>query len=271
MFSEKLQWLKLHDRRSIYTTMVDKYEVKNWISNRIGESYVVPNLGVWDSFDQIDLDTLPEQFVLKCTHDSGGLAICNDRDTFDVTAAWEKIEKSLARNYYYSGREWPYRDVKPRILAEVYLPAWEPEGTKSDTKIETLADQIEAGMTDYKFYCFNGEPKFLYVSQGLHDHETAKMIFLTCDWEPTGFARPDYLHFDAVPPKPSTLDEMLAIARRLSEDIPFVRVDLFEHFGRVLFSEMTFHPVSGMMPIEPNSADVEIGRYLELAHVDATR
>lgn len=268
-FSEKLQWLKLYDRQPVYTTMVDKYEVKHWVSDRIGPSYVVPNLGVWNSFDEIDFDALPDQFVLKCTHDSGGLAICKDRARFDMHEARSKIEKSLARNYHYLGREWPYRDVRPRVLAEVYLPTWAPEGGDADAAaLQRVSEQAEAGMIDYKFYCFHGEPKFLYVSQGLHDHQTAKMIFLTCDWKPAGFVRPDYRHFDGVPPRPSALDEMLSVARELSAGIPFVRVDLFEHFGRILFSEMTFHPVSGMMPVAPKSADLEIGRFLDLSRVE---
>jgi hypothetical protein len=270
-FSEKLQWLKLHDRQPVYSTMVDKYDVKQWVSERIGSSYVVPNLGVWNSFDAIEFDVLPEQFVLKCTHDSGGLVICKDRAAFDMHAARSKIENSLARNYHYLGREWPYRDVKPRVLAEVYLPTWVPENVKVDADaLQRVSQQAEAGMIDYKFYCFHGEPKFLYVSQGLHDHQTAKMIFLTCDWKPAGFARPDYHHFDELPSQPASLNEMLSVARKLAAGIPFVRVDLFEHFGRVLFSELTFHPVSGMMPVEPKSADVDIGRFLHLSRVEVT-
>lgn len=276
-FGQKLQWLKINDRQTVYTTMVDKFEVKRWVADRIGESYVVPNLGVWESFEEIDFDLLPEQFVLKCTHDSGGLAICEDRGTFDFQAAQIKIEKSLSRNYYYSGREWPYRNVRPRIIAEVYLPAWLPGDVSSGTEPIVLATKHERnpsdpsmnpdGIIDYKFYCFHGEPKFLYVSQGLHDHGSARMDFLDLDWIPAEFVRPDYLRFDEIPPKPASFDAMLALARELSSDVPFLRVDLFEHHGRVLFSEATFSPVSGMMLVNPASANLEIGRLLDLSVV----
>lgn len=280
-FSQKLQWLKINDRQSIYNVMVDKYEAKKWAADRIGKSHIVPNLGVWDSFDQIDFDDLPQQFVLKCTHDSGGLVICKDRDSLDMNHARAKIERSLSRNYYYLGREWPYRDVKPRILAEVYLPTWklgevEPpaEATRPElTEGSTASDPSVAsqGIIDYKFYCFHGEPMFLYVSQGLHDHGTARMDFLTLDWELTNFRRPDYRRFSALPPKPANFNTMISMARNLSAEIPFVRVDFFEHLGRVLFSEMTFSPVSGMMRLYPKSADFQIGQLLDLSSVGNTR
>ncbi|MGO2933208.1 ATP-grasp fold amidoligase family protein [Microbacterium sp.] len=276
-FSEKIQWLKLYDRQPVYTRLVDKYEVKRWVAERIGESHIVPTLGVWDSFDEIDFDTLPDQFVLKCTHDSGGLVICKDRAAFDFRAARRKINRSLSRNFYRNGREWPYRDVQPRVIAEVYFPTWDPPANVQDRRNLTAADADQQraleesvernGVFDYKFYCFHGEPKFLYVSQGLHDHQTAKMAFLSCDWTPEEFVRPDYLHFDEVPPKPASLSEMSDLSRTLSAGIPFVRVDFFEHRGQVLFSEMTFHPVSGLMPIEPQSADYEIAKHLDLSLV----
>nr|MBS1901048.1 glycosyl transferase [Actinomycetota bacterium] len=261
-FSEKLQWLKLHDRQPLYTALVDKYEVKQWVAERIGAEYVVPNLGIWDSFDEIDFDALPEQFVLKCTHDSGGLVICRDRATFDVAAAKARIERSLARNYFYLGREWPYRDVPPRVLAEVYLPTWTPDGA-STSEEDATAD----GVVDYKFYCFHGEPEFLYVSQDLHDHDLARRTFLRCDWTPAGFGRHGYRGFEDALPQPPQFEEMMELARVLSAGIPFVRVDLFAQHGHVLFSELTFHPVSGMIPFDPRSADLEIGRSLDLSVV----
>ncbi len=256
-FSEKLQWLKLNDRRPIYTTLVDKYEVKRWVAERIGEDHIVPNLGVWDSFDEIDFSTLPEQFVLKCTHDSGGLVICDDRATFDLAAARAKINRSLERNYYYGWREWPYRDVRPRIIAECYLPG---------------SDQATRGkvLFDFKFYCFHGEPQFLYVSCGLDSSKTAKMEFVTLDWKPTGFTRPDYRGLGGLPSPPSCLRSMIAISRELAAGIPFVRVDLYEHCGAVLFSEMTLTPAGGTMQVRPRSADLEIGKLIDLSLVGVT-
>ena len=161
-FNEKLQWLKLHDRKPEYTKMVDKCEAKKLVAAIIGEEHVIPTLGVWDRFEDIDFDALPDQFVLKCTHDCGGLAICRDKSTFDFNAAKKKIEKSLKRNYYYECREWPYKNVKPRILAEAYME----DGVS------------QKGLTDYKFFCFSGEAKFIYVSRGLEDHATAEISLL---------------------------------------------------------------------------------------------
>lgn len=146
-FNEKLQWLKLYDRNPLYTTLVDKYAVKKWVSDKIGEEYVIPTIGVWDKFDDIDFDKLPKQFVLKCTHDSGGLAICRDYSSFDIEAARKKINESLKRNFYYQSREWPYKNVRPRIIAEKYME-----------------DSLDAELRDYKFYVFNGEPKFLLLA-----------------------------------------------------------------------------------------------------------
>ena len=246
-FNEKLQWLKLHDRNPLYTTLVDKAEVKPWVAERIGWEHVVPTLGVWDSFDEVDFDALPERFVLKCTHDSGGLAICRDRSTFDMRAAKRKIERSLSRNFYWSGREWPYKDVKPRVLAEEYLDAGGPD------------------ITDYKFYCFHGEPRFLYVSQGLEDHSTARISFLSLDWEFEPFHREDYAPFETLPSKPGSFDEMQRLACVLANDIPFVRVDFYDQGSRALFSEMTFSPCSGMMPFTPREYDAEVGAMLDIA------
>ena len=153
-FNEKLQWLKLYDRKDIYTTMVDKYEAKRYVASIIGEEHVIPTLGVWDRFEDIDFAALPDKFVLKTTHDSGSVVICRDKADFDFEAAKKKLNGSLANNYYYDGRQWPYKNVKPRILAEQYL---------EDGK-------AEKGLVDYKFFCFNCEPKMLYVSEGLEDH-----------------------------------------------------------------------------------------------------
>ena len=245
-FNEKLQWLKLFDRHPIYTTMVDKYAVKDYVSNLIGVDYVIPTIGVWNSFEQIDFDSLPNQFVLKCTHDSGGLAICKDKDTFDFDAARKKINKSLKRNYYFLGREWPYKNVKPRIIAEEYL------------------SNNNQDIVDYKFYCFNGVPKFLYVSEGLSNHQTASISFLTLDWSFAPFHRSDYKEFSELPQKPYHFNEMIEIAKVLSKDIPFIRVDLYEVENHIYFSELTFFPASGMMPLEPEEWDYKLGEMLVL-------
>lgn len=249
-FNHKLQWLKIYDRKPIYTTMVDKYEAKQFVAERIGREYVVENYGVWEKFDDIDFDALPEQFVLKCTHDSGGLVIVRDKSKLDKEAAKHKIEKSLKRNYYWGGREWPYKNVKKRIIAEKYM---------SD-----FSDEQGGGITDYKFYCFDGEPEFLYVSKGLEDHSTARISFLTLDWQFAPFKRKDYKPFETLPPKPQNYEKMLEICKILSKDCPFLRVDLYECSGQIYFSELTFFPCGGVMPFKDKADDEKIGKLLTL-------
>lgn len=246
-FTEKLQWLKMNDRRYIYTDMVDKYKAKKYVASIIGEEYIIPTLGVWDSFEEIDFDSLPEKFVIKCTHDSGGLVICRDKANFDYKAAEKKITALLKRNYYWVGREWPYKGVKRKIIAEAFMQ----DGDRKELR-------------DYKFYCFNGEPKFLYLSEGLENHASAHVSFLDLDWTFTPFGRIDYLPFPELPEKPKHLDEMIDLSRRLSQGFPFLRVDLYEINGAVKFGELTFTPCGGAMPFTPPEADMEIGKMLEL-------
>ena len=246
-FTEKLQWLKLYDRKPEYTKMVDKYEAKQYVADRIGDEYIIPTLGVWDHFDEIDFDALPEQFVLKCAHDSGGLCICRDKKTFDIEKARQRINWSQGREYYYMWREWPYKDVKHRILAEQYMQ-----------------DQTNPELTDYKFYCFNGEPKFLYVSTGLENHATASISFLTLDWQFAPYERSDYPPFAKLPPKPQNFDLMIELARKLSAGTDFLRVDLYEINGKVYFSELTFSPGAGFTKFKDPTHDLEIGNMLHL-------
>lgn len=246
-FNEKLQWLKLHDRKMEYSAMVDKYEAKNYVRDRIGEEYIIPTYGVWDSFEDINFDVLPNQFVLKCTHDSGGLAIVRDKKIIDKEAIKKKIKKSLKTNFYFYNREWPYKEVKPRILAEAYMK----DGENSDLR-------------DYKFYCFNGLPRFLYISEGLENHKTARISFVTPDWQFASYERSDYSPFDKLPERPEKLDEMLDIASRLSMGHLFLRVDLYQINGKVYFSELTFSPCGGLMPFKNPQDDIDIGKMLKL-------
>ena len=166
-FNEKLQWLKLYDRKIEYTTMVDKYAVKQYVADKIGENHIIPTLGVWDKFEDIDFDKLPNNFVLKCTHDSGGLVICRDKSMLDMNAAKKKLNKSLKRNYFYAGREWPYKGVKPRIIAEKYL----------EEKGKTVPE-------DYKVYCINGKPIYIVVFHNRFNHgeELSETVYNTA-WE----------------------------------------------------------------------------------------
>lgn len=246
-FNEKLQWLKLYDRRPEYTTMVDKYAVKKYVADKIGEQYVIPTLGVWDSFDEIDFDKLPNQFVLKCTHDSGGLAICKDKSTFDHEAAKKKINDSLNRNYYYSGREWPYKDVNPRIIAEKYM---------EDTQIKI------SSLNDYKLMCFNGKVRCTFVCSDRK--ENLRITIFDNEWKRMPFGRYNHPASEEDISKPKNFDGMIELAEILSNDIPFVRVDFYEINGRIYFGELTFYPGAGFEEFSPGKWDRILGDWIEL-------
>ncbi len=247
-YNEKLQWLKLHDRQPLYTQLVDKYEVRRFVEERIGGEYLVPLAGgPWNSYDEIDFDALPERFVLKCTHDSGGLVICRDKRTLDREKARRRISQSLQQNFYYHNREWPYKDVQPRIIAEAYME-----------------DASTNELRDYKFFCFDGEPRMLFVAS---DRQTAG------EETKFDFFDMDYNHLDlrnghpnaAVPPeKPVQFGLMRELAQKLSQGIPHVRVDLYEVNGRVYFGEMTFYHWSGMVPFDPPEWDRKLGSWIGL-------
>lgn len=243
-FSEKLQWLKLYDRNPLYTTLVDKYAVKEYIAKKIGEEYIIPTLGVWDKFDDIDFDKLPNQFVLKCTHDCGGIVICKDKSKMDIKSAKKKINKHLKNNFYYSGREWPYKNVKPRIIAEKYVE-----------------DESGYELKDYKFFCFHGEPKILFIAT---DRGTdTKFDFYNTEFEHLGITNG---HPNATKEirKPKNYEKMLEVVSELSKNIPHVRVDLYNNNGQILFGEMTFYHWSGFVPFEPEEWDKIMGDWLVL-------
>jgi len=246
-FNEKLQWLKINDRRYIYTTMADKYAVKEYVSENIGKQYIIPTIGIYDNFDDINFNELPKSFVIKCTHDSGGLVIVKDKEKMDKEVARKKIESCLKTNYFSNTREWCYKNIKPRILIEKYMQNKDDEDLK-----------------DYKFYCFNGEPIYLYVSEGLSNHKTAKIGFFDMDFKKAKFGRSDYDTFDKKIKKPKHFEQMKLLSKKLSKEIPFVRVDLYEINNEIYFGEMTFYPCSGLMPFEPKEWDLKLGNQLEL-------
>lgn len=246
-FNEKLQWLKLHDRKPEYTTMVDKYAVKKYVADIIGEEYIIPTLGVWNHFDEIDFDKLPNQFVLKCTHDSGGIVICKDKNKLDLKLAKKKMEKCLKRNYYWSSREWPYKDVKPRIIAEQYIEDNNKEGF----------------LTDYKFFCFNGKMKCMYVSVNSHTAKQ-KIQFFDRNYNLLPIRRDDYLVFDEIPKKPNHLDDMIKIAEQLSRNIPHTRIDFYYIQNRIYFGEITFFTGSGFIPFSEKKWDYKLGSWIKL-------
>lgn len=247
-FNEKLQWLKLNDRNPDYIKMVDKFEAKKYVAGLIGDEYIIPTLGVWDSFDDINFDTLPNRFVLKCTHDSGGLVICKDKSSFNYEDARKKLTNWLNINFYYSSREWPYKNIKPRIIAEEYME-----------------DEKSAELVDYKFFCFNGCPKFIYVSEGLSNHSTAKMDFLDMNYEKVPFKREDYKNFEKLPLRPVNFEKMKELAINLSKNITFIRVDFYEINGKLYFGELTFFPCAGFIKFSPEEWDRKLGDMLILS------
>lgn len=246
-YNEKLQWLKLHDRNPDYTTMVDKFAVKKYVADKIGEQYIIPTLGVWDRFEDIDFDKLPNQFVLKCTHDSGGIAICKDKANFDFKAAKKKINKSLRTNYYYSGFEWPYKNVSPRIIAEKYM-----------------VDESGYELKDYKFFCFNGEVKALFIATERQKEGTdVKFDFFDENFQHLPFKQ-GHENAKVTPKKPMCFEEMKTVAETLSKGLKEVRVDLYEVNGKLYFGEMTFFHHGGWTPFEPESWDVTFGEWIDL-------
>lgn len=242
-FNDKLNWLKIHDKNPRYTLLADKYEVKKIVASIIGERYVVPCYGVWNSFDEIDFEKLPEKFVLKGTHDSSGATVCTGKSTFDFSKAKEKFDAIMKRNWYYEWREWPYKNIKPRIIAD-----------------EFLDDGREGELQDYKFWCFNGEPKVMYMTN------KGKQIFE--NFYDMNFAPLDINHgFSRVSPeyqKPHNFELMIELAKKLSVDIPFVRVDFFNINSKVYFGEFTFYDWGGQRPFVSKEWDIKLGNWIRL-------
>lgn len=246
-YNEKLQWLKLYNRRPEYSRLVDKFEVKQIVASLIGAEYVIPNLGVWDSFDQIDFDTLPDQFVLKCTHDSGGLVICKDKSKLDLAQAKRKIEHSLKTNFYMLGREWPYKHVKPRIMAEAYME-----------------DSQTRELRDYKFFVFDGVCKTLFVASSRYkEGDETRFDFFDMDFKKMDI-RHGHPNADTPIEKPQCFDEMRWIAEKLGQGHPHVRIDLYEVDGKVYFGEYTFFHHSGFVPFDPEEWDQRFGEWITL-------
>ena len=244
-YNEKLQWLKLYDRNPLYAKLADKYEVRRYVADVIGEKYIIPLLGVWDSFQDINFDMLPKQFVLKCTHDSGSFVICKDKSIFDIVEAGKFLSRRLKRNYYLKGREWVYKSEKPHIIAEKYME-----------------DIPEKELMDYKIFCFDGEPKLIQVNFDCYSQY--KRNFYTPEWEyiPVSIVYPTYPEIKI--DKPKHLDEMLDLAKKLSTKIPHVRVDLYQIRDRIYFGEMSFYSESGCGKISPESFGVKMGSWLKL-------
>lgn len=248
-FNEKLQWLKLYDHNPKYIKMVDKYEAKNYVSSIIGEEYIIPTLGVWNSFEEIDFETLPDKFVLKTTHDSGGVVICKDKKSFDYENAKQILVKSLKNNFFYEFREWPYKYVKPRIIAETYL---------EDFKSESL--------TDYKIHNFHGEPKIILTCKDRFSTLGLAEDFYTANWEYLKCKRPNHRN-NGYEEAPKQLEKLLALSKQLSKDIPFIRADFYIHDNKILFGELTLYPAAGLSKFVPEKYDYLFGSWLDITGI----
>ena len=247
-FNEKLQWLKLYNRVPVMTELVDKLAVKKYVADKIGEQYVIPTLGEWDNVSSIDYDSLPNRFVLKTTHGGGGLdvVVCRDKAKFDRGAANRLMEESLHRSIYKRFREWPYKNVQRKIFAEEYI------------------EDESGGAIDYKFFCFDGDVDCVMVCLDRHIKDT-KFYFFDREWNlkrlnVRGINAPK----DFTLKKPVCLEEMFLVAKKLSSGFPFVRVDLYESFGKVLFGEMTFFPDAGFDPNLLTETDLYFGKKIKL-------
>lgn len=264
-FNEKLQWLKLYNRKPEYTTMVDKYAVKEYVATRIGNEYIIPTIGVWDSVEDIEWDKLPDQFVLKTTHGGGGngVFICKDKNVFDKKKAIKSLKESMKSDIYHSYREWPYKNVPRKIIAEVFM--------------EQAASSEKKDLDDYKFFCFNGEPMYCQVIRDRHTKET--IDFYDMDWNhqefvglnPIAHNNQTQVARNGLTPvaRPSKYELMIDICRKLSKDIPFIRVDLYVINELIYFGELTFFPASGIGIFTPIEWTSKLGDLLTLPIEDA--
>lgn len=246
-FNEKIQWLKINNRESEYTIMVDKYKVREYISETIGEQYLIPLLGVWDSPDEINFDILPDEFVLKCNHNSGlGMCICKNKSTLNIEKVKQDLSNGLNENYYLLYREWPYKNVEKKIIAEKYM-----------------SDQGKE-LQDYKIHCFNGIPKIILVCRDRFSDTGLTEDFFDIEWNHLNISRENCKHSVDKIKAPKNLKLMLRLARILSENIPFVRIDFYEINGKVYFGEITFFPASGLKKFIPEKWDIDLGNEIQL-------
>lgn len=247
-FNEKLQWLKLHDRRNEYTMMVDKYKVRNYIKEKIGEKYLVPLLGVWENPEDIDFDSLPNQFVLKCNHNSGiGMCICTNKSKLNIEEIRKKLKYGISQDFYFMSREWPYKNVPRRIIAEKYM-----------------TNKSGDGLSDYKFFCFDGIAKIMFVASDRQEkNEETKFDFFDMNFHHLPFTN-GHPNAEHKIERPQSFERMRRLAEKLSEGIPQVRCDFYDIDGQIYFGEMTFFHWGGLVPFEPSEWDQKLGAWIHL-------
>lgn len=248
-FNEKIQWLKLNYRKEEYTNLVDKYRVKQYITKLIGEEYVIPTLGVWKNVDDIDFKSLPEKFVLKCNNDSGGIVICKNKKDFDEVKAKSFLKERLKNNGYWYGREWPYKNVKPCIIAEKYME-----------------DSISKDLKDYKFFCFNGSMEFFDIDIDRFIEHRSNYYDRNGNFLPFGkkYCPPDYTKKIEMP---KNLGKMIELAETISHNTVLSRIDFYEIDGQVYFGEITFYPGSGFSPFTDEKWDYKLGDMIDLPNI----
>lgn len=247
-FNEKLQWLKIYNKKEYFTQLVDKATVKDFIKEIIGEEYIIPTYGVWNNFENIPFENLPNKFILKCTHDSGGIVICKNKNDFNKEQAKIKINHCLQKNYYLEHREYPYKNVVPRIIAEKLLETADIDGVK-----------------DYKFMCFHGVCKMVFVCSN-RSKQNVNIDFFDTQWNHLPFKR----HYQNSPypiKKPKNLEKMISIVEKIANKIetPFIRIDLYEILNKIYFGEVTFFPGAGLEEFDPKEWDYKIGRWINLS------
>ena len=253
--NEKLQWLKFNYRFPLQSIVSDKLLVRDYVAEKIGAEYLIPLLGTWENYDDVDFDKLPEKFVLKCNHDSGGLVVCTDKSKLDHKEARNRVEKSLKSNFFYIGREYQYRNIKPRIICEQFI-----------------SDNGKVPM-DYKIYCFNGKPDVILVCKDRFSDNTHRASYLYFDqeWRFQPLNKGDETLTEVDVPKPKNLDRMIEIAKELSKDFLFARIDLYNIDGQIYFGEITLSPNSGFDPDIKYETDLMFGERLKIPYWDAIR
>ena len=253
-YNEKAQWQKLYDRNPLYTNMVDKYKARFIVEQKIGNNYLIPLLGHWNTFDEIDFDSLPQKFVLKTTHDSGGVWII-EKNNVDLNQIKKEVVKHLKKNFFWASREWPYKNVKPSIIAEKFM-----------------VDESGVDFKDYKFYCFNGKVKLLMIASDINttehvnNHKSHEYTLMDYYDENLDNVKINWgFNFSENPgPLPSNINELKQIAEKLSEGINSVRVDLYTDLNNIYFGEFTFYDGAGFDKIEPIEWDYKLGSYITI-------
>ena len=250
-YTEKLQWLKLYDRRPEYSMLVDKVKVKEYVKAIIGEEHIIPTLGVWDKADEIDFDSLPSQFVLKCNHNSSsGLCICKDKNRLDSSSVKQKLKQSLKSNYYNLWREWPYKNVERKILAEKLL-------------VDKMNGETDV-LTDYKFFCFNGEPYIMYVSKDIAKQATTDFFDMDYNRLPIRMKDPNS---KIIPEKPKEFEKMKELAEKLCKGFNHIRVDFYVVNHCVYFGELTFFHNAGFSLVHPSEWNLKLGSLIQISNM----